>query len=97
MAVAGAVVTSGGLLLLLAVACVAYNDAGELPPISRRSFPEGFIFRTSSSSYQYEGGVAEGGRGPSIWDTFAHQYPGMLTVNDKKEKAMRHYFELTTL
>jgi hypothetical protein len=53
MAVAGAMVMSGGvLLLLLAFTCAAYNDAGELPPISRRSFPKGFIFGTSSSSYQ---------------------------------------------
>ncbi|EEE62265.1 hypothetical protein OsJ_17052 [Oryza sativa Japonica Group] len=37
------------LLLLLAAACV---EAGELPPISRRSFPKGFIFGTSSASYQ---------------------------------------------
>uniref|UniRef100_A0A0D9ZM19 Uncharacterized protein n=1 Tax=Oryza glumipatula TaxID=40148 RepID=A0A0D9ZM19_9ORYZ len=49
----GAMVMSGGvLLLLLAFTCAAYNDAGELPPISRRSFPKGFIFGTSSSSYQ---------------------------------------------
>jgi hypothetical protein len=53
MAVAGAMVMSGGvLLLLLAFTCAAYNDAGELPAISRRSFPKGFIFGTSSSSYQ---------------------------------------------
>lgn len=53
MAVAGAMVMSGGvLLLLLAFTCAAYNDAGELPPISRRSFPKGFIFGTSSASYQ---------------------------------------------
>ncbi|KAL5214746.1 hypothetical protein ABZP36_003898 [Zizania latifolia] len=54
MAAAGAVVVSGGLLLsflLLAVSSGAYNGAGQ-PPISRRSFPEGFIFGTASSSYQ---------------------------------------------
>ncbi|BAS89672.1 Os04g0474500 [Oryza sativa Japonica Group] len=85
MAVAGAMVMSGGvLLLLLAFTCAAYNDAGELPPISRRSFPKGFIFGTSSSSYQFEGAAAKGGRGPSIWDTFTHQYPGMLTINGQK-------------
>ncbi len=43
---------------------------------------------------QFEGGAVLGGRGPSIWDTFTHQSPGMLTVNGKKGKAMRHYFEL---
>lgn len=26
---------------------------------------------------QYEGGAMEGSRGPSIWDTFTHQHPGM--------------------
>jgi len=25
---------------------------------------------------QYEGAANEGGRGPSIWDTFTHKYPG---------------------
>ena len=27
-------------------------------------------------SMQYEGGAKEGGRRPSIWDTFTHQHPG---------------------
>ncbi|KHG25596.1 Beta-glucosidase 10 [Gossypium arboreum] len=44
--------------------------------LSRASFPVGFIFGTASSSYQYEGAAKEGGRDPSIWDTFSHEYPG---------------------
>ncbi|KAG8064808.1 hypothetical protein GUJ93_ZPchr0004g38164 [Zizania palustris] len=54
MAAAGSVVASGGLVLsflLLAVTSGTYSGAGE-PPISRRSFPEGFVFGTASSSYQ---------------------------------------------
>uniref|UniRef100_A0A0D6R1T5 beta-glucosidase n=1 Tax=Araucaria cunninghamii TaxID=56994 RepID=A0A0D6R1T5_ARACU len=37
---------------------------------SRKSFPQGFVFGTSSSAYQYEGAVAEDGRKPSICDTY---------------------------
>jgi beta-glucosidase len=41
------------LLTLAVVACGADDHGGAgLPPISRRSFPEGFIFGTASSSYQ---------------------------------------------
>uniref|UniRef100_A0A8R7TJH1 4-hydroxy-7-methoxy-3-oxo-3,4-dihydro-2H-1,4-benzoxazin-2-yl glucosidebeta-D-glucosidase n=3 Tax=Triticum urartu TaxID=4572 RepID=A0A8R7TJH1_TRIUA len=67
----------GRLLLsfvLLAVASGAYDGAGR-QLISRGSFPKGFVFGTASSSYQYEGGAMEGGRGPSIWDNFTHLHP----------------------
>ncbi len=40
------------------------------PPDLR--FPDGFGWGVATASYQNEGAVAEGGRSPSIWDTFAH-------------------------
>jgi beta-glucosidase len=39
-------------LLLLAAASDAYDGGAGQPPISRRSFPEGFIFGTASAAYQ---------------------------------------------
>jgi len=55
---AAAAATPGLLLLpflLLAAASGAANDAaGSTPPISRKSFPEGFVFGTASSAYQVE-------------------------------------------
>src|ERR1700760_3950588 len=35
-------------------------------------FPDNFLWGTATSSYQIEGAVNEEGRGPSIWDRFAH-------------------------
>ncbi|RWW37929.1 hypothetical protein BHE74_00056889 [Ensete ventricosum] len=41
------------------------------------SFPAGFVFGAASAAYQYEGAFREGGKGPSIWDTFTHDHPGL--------------------
>jgi beta-glucosidase len=37
-----------------------------------RTFPPGFLWGSSTAAFQVEGAVNEGGRGPSIWDTFSH-------------------------
>ncbi|CAK8575843.1 unnamed protein product [Lathyrus sativus] len=42
---------------------------------NRSSFPPYFVFGTASSAFQYEGAAFEDGKGPSIWDTFTHEYP----------------------
>jgi len=30
---------------------------------------------------KYEGAANVGGRGPSIWDTFTHNYPGLFALS----------------
>lgn len=36
------------------------------------SFPKNFVWGAATAAYQIEGGAQADGRGPSIWDTFAH-------------------------
>ena len=57
------------------------------------SFPEGFSWGVSTASYQIEGAVREGGRGPSIWDTFSHT-PGNVLHGDNGDIACDHYHRL---
>ncbi|KAH9321278.1 hypothetical protein KI387_015917 [Taxus chinensis] len=58
--------------------------------LNRSSFPPGFIFGTASASYQYEGAANEGGRGPSIWDTFSH-IPGNIIDGSNGDVAADEY------
>jgi beta-glucosidase len=53
-------------------------------------FPETFVWGASTAAYQIEGAVAEGGRGPSIWDTFSHT-PGKVDNGDNGDMATDHY------
>jgi len=52
--------------------------------------PPGFLFGTSTASYQIEGAVGEDGRGPSIWDTFTAQ-PGRVVDGTTGAVACDHY------
>lgn len=54
------------------------------------TFPDGFLWGCSTSSYQIEGAVAAGGRGPSIWDSFSHT-PGKVVNGDTGDVACDHY------
>jgi beta-glucosidase len=49
-----------------------------------------FIWGVSTSSYQIEGAAKEGGRGPSIWDTFS-RIPGAVANADNGDIACDHY------
>jgi len=52
--------------------------------------PRGFELGVATASYQIEGAVDEGGRGPSIWDTFSHT-PGRVVGGDTGDVACDHY------
>ncbi|KAL9296525.1 hypothetical protein ACSQ67_022421 [Phaseolus vulgaris] len=63
----------------------------DVSSLNRTSFPPAFIFGTASSAYQYEGAANEGGRGPSIWDTYSHKYPEKISDRSNGDVAVDQY------
>jgi beta-glucosidase len=53
-------------------------------------FPEGFLWGAATAAYQVEGAVHEGGRSPSIWDTFSHT-EGKTANGEHGDIAVDHY------
>lgn len=58
-------------------------------------FPEDFYWGVATASYQIEGAVAEGGRKPSVWDTFSTT-PGKVVNGDTGKVACDHYHRYET-
>ena len=58
--------------------------------ISASDFGTDFRWGTATAAFQIEGGVAEDGRGPSIWDTFTKQ-KGKIKNGDHAEIACDFY------
>ena len=52
--------------------------------------PADFLWGFATAAYQVEGGAQEGGRGPSIWDTFSHT-PGKTHNGDTGDVAVDQY------
>ncbi|CAI8585867.1 unnamed protein product [Vicia faba] len=63
----------------------------DVTSLNRSSFPNDFIFGTSTSAYQYEGGVKEGGKGTSIWDTFTKKYSEKIVDRNTGEVSVDGY------
>nr|AAA23091.1 beta-glucosidase [Cellulomonas fimi] len=57
---------------------------------SGRQFSDDFLWGSATASYQIEGAHDEGGRGPSIWDTFSRT-PGKVLNGDTGDVAVDHY------
>ncbi len=56
-------------------------------------FPSTFVWGTATSAYQIEGSPTADGKGPSIWDTFAHT-PGKVLGGQTGDVACDHYRRL---
>lgn len=73
-------------LLLLVQLWLAESSAAAVVKVdddfNRNNFPHGFVFGTASSAYQYEGAVKDDGRGPCIWDKFAHTFGKVLDFSN---------------
>ncbi len=64
------------------------NGKGDGAPLL--VFPADFRWGAATSAYQIEGAVDTDGRGPSIWDVFAHT-PGKVSAGDTGDRAVEHY------
>lgn len=53
------------------------------------TLPPGFLWGVATAAFQIEGGVAQDGRGPSIWDTFC-ALPGRVRNGDDARVATDH-------
>lgn len=68
----------------------AQTNFGGLARPNYYEFPKSFRWGCATAAYQVEGGAKEGGRGPSIWDTFSH-IPGKVYENHTGDVADDHY------
>src|SRR5262245_55823505 len=84
-----------GLPAATLAGCAAQEPAAPEQPAPReqpdktgtgRRFPDGFFWGTATAAYQIEGAWNEDGKGPSIWDTYAHT-PGNIKNGDTGDVA----------
>jgi beta-glucosidase len=59
-------------------------------PVEKLTFPPDFVWGVSTSAFQIEGATSEGGRGPSIWDTFTAT-EGKIARGQHANVAADHY------
>jgi hypothetical protein len=88
-----ALLTAAGAATLAVTAYGSAHTASRPPQGPRRSapaFPEGFRWGTATSANRVEGAAREGGRGPSIWDTFTRE-PGRIRDRSTGDVSVDHY------
>ena len=72
------------------VSMISNDDLDALPEVARSDFPADFVWGCSTSSYQIEGAIHEGGRGESIWDRFCAE-PGRIRDGSSGAVSCDHY------
>lgn len=63
--------------------------------MTTQDFSDDFLFGASTSAYQIEGGWDADGKGPSIWDDFAHR-KGKIFGDHHGDTACNTYFDFDT-
>jgi len=79
----------------LSLASLGLPDAVPTPrmpvaPQTASPFPKEFFWGASTSAYQIEGAAREDGKGPSVWDEFAHK-PGKIRDGQTGDVACDFY------
>ncbi|KAL6874366.1 hypothetical protein ACP4OV_013386 [Aristida adscensionis] len=85
----------GRRLLPFLLLAVAYGGGGGRPNISRRSFPQGFIFGTASSSYQEK--IADRNNGDVAVDSYHLYKEDVLLMKDMGVDAYRFSISWTRI
>jgi beta-glucosidase len=74
----------------LTAAPMAGAQATAAPSAPAPAFPPGFLWGVATAAYQIEGAPDADGKGPSIWDVYAHM-PGKMRNGDTGDVACDHY------
>lgn len=87
VATAATAALAAGRVVPLALAAETVHSEERAVP---GAFPKNFWWGSATAAYQVEGAASEGGRGPSIWDTFSHM-PGKTDHGDTGDVACDQY------
>lgn len=81
---------AGALASPALLATQAWASPAVSPASIARPFPRGFRWGAATAAYQIEGAPSENGKGPSIWDVFAHT-PGKIKDGSTGDVACDSY------
>ncbi|XP_045824007.1 non-cyanogenic beta-glucosidase-like [Trifolium pratense] len=74
-----------------AVETVEVSPVEFIGNLRRSNFSSDFIFGAGSAAYQVEGAANQGGKGPSIWDTYANDHAGRIKDGSNADISIDQY------